>query len=260
MDSSISKALIMVAGVLVAMIVIGLITMSFNTFSQWASTQDDEVVIEQTQKFNKEYEAYDKDLMYGVDVISCLNKVKSNNDAILGKYSEQLDANYAIEATVKLNDSKLDETLIVYHITSTGNGKQEEYPQNAGPSKNAKTLKDLGFSFLNTSYSSLSSRFKASTVIKTDHTTGTVDLKTDNLVLNASTTNTDVVIKLLSASNAMSQIIKNTDSASKNDYNGWTAVEFRTGLYYLKTKKFKCTNISYNPKTGRVNKIDFEEM
>ena len=82
MDESVSKALIMVASVLHAMIVVGFITFSFGQMGIWATVQDDEVLTQQTTDFNREYEAYDKNLMYGVDVISCLNKALSNNDKI----------------------------------------------------------------------------------------------------------------------------------------------------------------------------------
>lgn len=262
MESSMSRALIMVAGVLLAMLVIALVTFSFKRIGSWAEEADQEVLIEQVQKFNKEYEAYDKDLMYGVDVISCLNKAKSNNDAIKGKYSEALDTSYEVQVTVNLKDSKLDQSLIVYHITNSNAGKQQEYSNGDGPTKfqnGKKTLEQLGFSFLKTSYSNLSNVFKANTVIKTINSQK-LDLGTKELKLTKDSYDDSTIIKLLSASNAVSQIVKNTDYTTKNDPEGWTMAEFRTGLYYLKTKKFTCTNIGYDSQTGRVNKIDFKEI
>ena len=48
--------------------------------SIWPEAQDELKVTEQTAAFNKEYEVYQKSAMYGVNVISCLNKAKSNNE------------------------------------------------------------------------------------------------------------------------------------------------------------------------------------
>ena len=124
MDTSLSKALIIVAGVLLAMIVIAFMTYTFRQIGSWSSTSQDEVLVEQMQKFNKEYEAYDKDLMYGVDVISCLNKAKSNNDKINNKFGESIDASYEVKVTVYLlgenNKVELSESLEVSHLSNDG--------------------------------------------------------------------------------------------------------------------------------------------
>ena len=42
MDTSLGKALIMITGVLLAMLVIGFVTQTFNQTSQWASAEDQE--------------------------------------------------------------------------------------------------------------------------------------------------------------------------------------------------------------------------
>lgn len=260
MDNSISKALIMVSGVLVAMLVIALITVSFNKIGQWASVKDDEVLVEQVQKFNKEYEVYDKDLMYGVDVISCLNKAKSNNDKIDGKYAEELDKEYEVQVEFNLKNSELEQALIVYH--SDNSGKQVQYSEGDGPEKtqnNKKTLGQLGFTFLNTKYSELSDVFNKNTELKTNQNSK-VSLDTNKLKLTKDSLKNSSIEKLLSAANAVSQIVKNTDSVTKNNPKGWTMVEVRTALYDLKQRKFKCTGIEYNAKTGRVNKISFQEI
>lgn len=127
MDNSVSKALIMVASVLLAMIVIGFITYSFGQMGIWATVQDDEVLTQQTSEFNREYEAYGKDLMYGVDVISCLNKAKSSNDKIEDKRminGDRYDASYLVNVVFKIN-SGLKENVRVYHMNE--NGGQEDY-------------------------------------------------------------------------------------------------------------------------------------
>ena len=75
-----AKALGIAAGVLLAVILMSLIAYFFSNLSEWPQQQDDMESAEQLAKFNKEYEVYEKSQMYGVDVISCLNKAKSNNE------------------------------------------------------------------------------------------------------------------------------------------------------------------------------------
>lgn len=138
MDNSISKALIMIASVLLAIIVIGFVTYTFGQMGIWATVQDDEVLTQQTNQFNREYEAYGKDLMYGVDVISCLNKAKSSNDKIDDARKingERYDKNYLVEVSFEIN-SGLKETVRVYHMNA--NGSQEDYGGNTDKPKDDK--------------------------------------------------------------------------------------------------------------------------
>ena len=74
---SANKAIIMAFGMLVAVMIMSTIAFMFTKLKA-LPTQDDEIEsVEQLQKFNQEYEVYDKKIMYGVDVISCLNKANN---------------------------------------------------------------------------------------------------------------------------------------------------------------------------------------
>ena len=73
-----SKALTIAASTLLGVMILVVIVYFFNNISAWPKQQDDMETAEQIAKFNKEYEVYDKKMMYGVDVIYCLNKDKSN--------------------------------------------------------------------------------------------------------------------------------------------------------------------------------------
>ena len=133
MDTSISKALIMVASVLLAMIVIAFMTFTFNRTGTWATTQDQEKLTEQIQKFNKEYEAYDKDLMYGVDVISCLNKVLANNDKITNEKvinGEKYDVSYAVNAEVEITSDMQESIIVMYRQRGASRENTQEVGEN----------------------------------------------------------------------------------------------------------------------------------
>lgn len=122
MDTSISKALIMAAGVLLAMLVVGFMVYSFRSLSSWSETTEQKNMTAQVEKFNKEYEAYDKDLMYGVDVLSCLNKALSNNDKVDdGTYA----ATFGVTVNVTFKEgSTLEESFRVYYLTRNSNREQ----------------------------------------------------------------------------------------------------------------------------------------
>ena len=263
MDTSLSKALIMVAGVLVAMIVAAFMAYSFRKIGEWASAENDAILVEQVDKFNKEFEAYDKDLMYGVDVISCLNKAKSNNDALLGKYAEKVDDSYAVTVTVNLKSSslgkaELEESLTVYYQNDSS--KQSAYTNNDGPKKGSKTLKELDFKFLNTSYSNLSGTIFNDKNMSIKTINGNTIEVVNPLVLDVNANDNSDVIKLLKAADAVSQTVKNSDYKSRNDKEGWTEVEFRSALYDMKTRKFTCESLTYNAATGRIDTISFKEI
>ena len=117
-----ARALEMAAGVLLGVMLFALVAYFFNSISSSPEQEDDIVTAEQLALFNKEFEVYDKNKMYGVDVISCLNKIKSYDD----KYVQGKDATlftgvaygkkFAINAKVKIN-TQLKETveLTVYN-------------------------------------------------------------------------------------------------------------------------------------------------
>ena len=82
-----SKALMIAGGVLIAVIIITMFIMMFNNISNIQKEQEEQTKIEQILAFNSEFEAYDKNVMYGTDVITLINKVAENNK----KYSTNND-------------------------------------------------------------------------------------------------------------------------------------------------------------------------
>ena len=69
-----ARALEIAAGVLIGVLLMALIVYFFKSIGEWPQQEDDTASVEQVAKFNLEYEVYNKKGMYGVDVISCLNK------------------------------------------------------------------------------------------------------------------------------------------------------------------------------------------
>ena len=107
-----SKALIIAGGVLIALIIISMFIAMFNNISNIQKEQEDQIKVEQITAFNAEFEAYNKKVMYGADVITLINKVAENNR----KYSMNND--YKI--TVNLDGTDVDSAS---HLIEEGKEK-----------------------------------------------------------------------------------------------------------------------------------------
>ena len=97
-----SKALLIAGGVLIALIILAMLLAMFNSMSNIQKEQEEQIKIEQIAAFNSEFEAYNKKVMYGTDVITLINKVAENNKKYLG------NSNYQI--VVILNGTQIDDS------------------------------------------------------------------------------------------------------------------------------------------------------
>lgn len=254
---SLSKALIMVAGVLLAMIVIAFFTYSLNNMSGWASSKQDELQIEQIQKFNKEFEAYDKKLMYGVDVISCLNKAISINDKVEdGSY----DKLFEVKISLKLKDTtSLEDSITVYHMTSkSGKLREDKYADGNGPAgSNRVELKKLNITVLKKDVSEYVDfpTYLATKTLKYKNNSNSFELTAQQNGFNES-----LLRNLMANSTKLEETITNSNQSNSSQENSWTKVEVKSALYIIKTKRFNCNKIEYNSTTGRVNYMEFNEI
>lgn len=74
-----SKALLIAGSILVGMIVISIFYFSFGQAGHLVGEVDENSLQEEVKAFNDGFEAYNKKLMYGIDVVSVLNKAIDNN-------------------------------------------------------------------------------------------------------------------------------------------------------------------------------------
>lgn len=283
------KALEMAAGVLLGVILMALVAYFFTSISSWPQNEEDVISVEQLSKFNLEYEVYNKSKMYGVDVISCLNKVVSNNEkyaqggaflggaASLGDYKQR--ENYWINVKIKLK-SKLKENIKMIYLDDN-NKEQERLTEDptgkASVSVNSPELKKL--------YSAITkvgkyTKFTTSTVIKKSIYDQEVDIfptkgeYSDNGYVtliyrkadgNVSDMNPDIQdllnsIQTLSNEQGSANLTYTVKNTTNKNYRIWTQILWETVLYDLKNRKFTCTDFTYNTKTGKVNEIVFEEI
>ena len=74
-----AKALLIAGGILIAIILISMFLMMYTRMTSIKKTQEEKKEMEQLAAFNAQYEAFDKKLMYGVDVRTLVNKAEENN-------------------------------------------------------------------------------------------------------------------------------------------------------------------------------------
>lgn len=279
-----NKAIMMAFGMIVAVMILGTIVFVFTRLKA-LPTQDDEIEsIEQRRLFNQEYEVYDKKIMYGVDVISVLNKAQSNNE----KYVEGnflsgtlYNTDYIINIVVNIKKT-IDERFEVTYLQNGTTGVNEiEYAGDNGPDDPSTIPANSVFKAPKSDYQLLiygnstywnSLELKSNT-ISTGVTPGEYQLlggaaisKPDsdgathytNGMINGDST----LKQMLRQSTTMSQTVRNTGSNKYGYKTGWNRATWYPAIYEFKTKKFKCEGdkITYSPKTGRIVYMEFTEV
>lgn len=284
MEDNIAKLLQIVGGVLVGVILLSLVSYFFSSIGLWPMEQDQIETAEQLKKFNLEYEVYDKKGMYGVDVISCLNKANSNNK----KYADgggfltgnEYGKDFYIDVYVRLTKKPLQESIEYYYFQ---NGSQVQGFVQVDPSAGSKgiekTMKDVGFNietgkyyttFTNDSYIGNITEILEKEILgiqpilpnEGDYKCETPFNSTSEIDGYYSLRDDENIVKLIELSNKsdngnLNKIVTNTTG---RDLNIWSRVIWKTALSDFKSRRFKCDYLGYSKKTGRVCELYFSEI
>ena len=68
-----TKALLIAGGILLALITLSILVYSYNQLNWFQNLNKDSKEVELTEKYNAEYEVYNKKIMYGTELISIIN-------------------------------------------------------------------------------------------------------------------------------------------------------------------------------------------
>ena len=118
-----SKALLIAGGILFALLIITVLLYMNQNIITVRQTEQEKIEIEQLQKFNQEYEVYNKKLMYGAEVMSLINKMKNNNEKYKG------NSNYQMSYTLSgFTENNIEKTGVytctdIQYSTETGRVK-----------------------------------------------------------------------------------------------------------------------------------------
>lgn len=95
-----SKALLIAGGILIALLIIALLVYSFGSMGGYFSSEEAKEEAEQLEAFNKQYEAYQRKLLRGTDVVSVINKMLDNN-----KKYENIEPNYIMTVSLEIKET-----------------------------------------------------------------------------------------------------------------------------------------------------------
>lgn len=273
-----TKALLMAAGIFITILIISLLVLFYSRISTHYSQKHQFTVIEQSEKFNAQFEAYNKDNIRGNELISFMNKVINYNatesyfdgtgyerikvtitlggEDILNqfRYDEEYGKNKYLTTTItNTNGTKDwvdDKNLIAITNTSsdlcntfnTYNLNDKKLQQLASNISNiVLSQEEEGISGEDDSASNVYKRFKRAELLE------------DILGISIGSNNTDEIKidkdtgKLISGGKA-SNIMK--------------AIKELTSQYYqymqFKRACFECTEMKYDTNTNRVVEINFK--
>lgn len=117
-----SKALLMAGGILLAILIISAFVFMFSSAKNFSASQDAKTLEDQIKAFNSEYEAYNKTVMYGTDVITVINKSIDYNQ-------RKGESGTVINISLNLKDAPAELSI----------GNKQEY----NVLQNSKELKDF---------------------------------------------------------------------------------------------------------------------
>lgn len=296
MDNA-SKALYIAGSLLIAVLVISLLVYSFDKFGVVEEQKDEIAYQESITSFNREYEAYNKRIMYGVDVISCINKAISNNEKYVKGGKWALGGASGEEAVVDIQvllKNDLKESFKIYHMNDKNDKESVVYQTSSeavyNDFKNNKYLSMDVCDFFDVRNDNLLSNesLKTMAVNVLFEGNGTIFVKPApeiNLELEkinrAKISNIDsdynnyFFMDLMEDSRKKHSFTEGTESLrdlvshateleivrvnDSSDSKVWSSVKWTTVLSDFKKRKFKCEEITYNEDTGRVENMLFVE-
>lgn len=120
-----SKALIIAGSVLIAILVISLLVVFYNNIKEFQNANHQVDISEQISEFNKQYDVYYRDNLYGSDILSIANKVVDYNIRESGEegYSK-VDTVVKFKTGLSPNGEKLIDSKKTYNAQELNNISQ----------------------------------------------------------------------------------------------------------------------------------------
>lgn len=290
MDTNMSQALKLAGGLLIALVLISALVYFFGSLAPTQIALDDIKVFEQTADFNKEFEVYNKSIMYGLDVISVINKAASHNKMYIDAYEhldhdefKYLKDNYLMNIRFEGGNIELEQNFTITKVMRNEmTGKLIEMEYKKGPTStddelNIKKLtqdsedeiknklkgvvkladdsdeNDAAFDRLFDNYQNLSDdeqEISNGTELINEDEDNNIDEDIYNYIIVPSSKQLKVTVQ-----NDDTSVVGTTTGASQ-----WSKAIFETYVYSFKSKRFRCTDVEYSDITGRIISLTFSEI
>lgn len=271
---NLTLALRIAFSVLISVILVALILFIRNKMAVPIEEKNIEILQQQKLDFNKEYEAYNKGLLRGTEILSILNKANNNNISLgvgyVTKSSVEMDKNKVsdivnISLTLK---KKLEYSLEIKYLDEFGNIESHNGEATFGTNAIHEILgiRDFEMKLMPTRSGISGNNILIKNVLKQKRTT---ELNVHNLydditenkkydLVKNNIRNTEIV-KFLEISGTPKKELVNSN-VTKNKNNNWYSITYKTPGNDLIRRKFKCTEVKYSNTTGLIKQISFEEI
>ena len=260
-----TKALYIVASVFVAVIILSLVVLLFDQINDSSAARDKANEEKTLTEFNAEYDVFNKRLMYGADVISCINKAISNNVSA----QEKNEPDLYIDVLVHLNEP-IEETFKVWRIKK---GKTVTIPSDDSDLNDIKAQLTIidGANLKIEKLFNCGSNIKSGCADKRLNSLGFFSGSNfeDKKAFNgfAKSSAGDYYHLLVNGKPSNSSNITDLEKlvSTKEEYtynftttNGQYCIKWTTVFKEFRKTPFSCVDIEYNSNTGRINKLIFE--
>ena len=266
MDTNMTQALKLAGGILIALVLISGLTIMFGKLSPSQNTLEDIKAFEQTQAFNKEFEVYDKDIMYGLDVISAINKAASYNKTYIDAYgySDDLKDNYLVDIELD-SDITLQQNFSVTKLEKINDRLLEQTTTfgELNPESQDEVIDKLNRKVYIANTRDIIDQLRTNNIFPDF----TIRQKTNLITNNGDYIHDDIFNYIIAPSTKELKVtVQNTDTSDTTPEALLTGVEqwykatFEIYAYSFKTKKFRCIGVDYSEITQRITKLTFAEI
>lgn len=114
MDNA-TKAILISGGILLALLTLSLLTVMFKNIGVMSESQEQKAVTQDLQEWNAEWEAYNKKIMYGSDVITVYNKAEELKSEYPNDSSYHVDVRVVYANTSQMSyDDLLENKVAIF--------------------------------------------------------------------------------------------------------------------------------------------------
>lgn len=121
-----SKAIIIAGGILIGVIILSVLVIVFNSFGGAFETQGEALSVEQLEKYNRQFNTFDKSL-YGSELLSLKNLLEDYNNRVLQDADPKYIAENEITVTVRLYNYTAEALVDSNGVVKRTNYKKRRY-------------------------------------------------------------------------------------------------------------------------------------
>lgn len=240
-----SKALLMAGAVLIALMVIGMFILMFNSISDYQTSNLQDEKEQQITEFNKGYIGYTRDNVRGTELLSLLNKVIDYNERkaeIVGTTGNEGQAVAFKPMTVKVKISDPDKLL------SGPNQEKKYFTKNTTYTVSTNT-QDNQLQTILSNTKSIENKYGRDGIQKlVSNTTAIFLTNPQDWEKEEALKKYNSIVTNANKETSYSNLLKNHKD---NIYRYYEFTQFKRAY-------FKCTATNYDKNTGRILEMDFE--